>query len=67
MRNLPAQKKIPVFTTFKRRRQTTLAMSAATTPRTELNTLVIQIGATCGVIKFIGGAQDKPHWSTTGN
>jgi hypothetical protein len=38
-----------------------------TTPRTGMNPLVIQIGASYGVIKFFGGAQDKPHWSTTGH
>jgi hypothetical protein len=39
----------------------------ATTPQTGMNPLVIQVGASYGVIKFVGGDADKPHWSTNGH
>lgn len=38
-----------------------------TTPRTGMNHQLAQVGRTYGVIKFVGGAADKPHWSTTGH
>jgi hypothetical protein len=37
-----------------------------TTPRTGMNAQLKHIGASYGVIKFVGGATDKPHWSSTG-
>lgn len=38
-----------------------------TTPRTGMNRQLKAVGRTYGVIKFLGGAADKPHWSTTGH
>ena len=35
-------------------------------PRTGMNTELWQVGRTYRVIKFFGGAADKPHWSSTG-
>ena len=37
-----------------------------TSPRTGMNRQLKAIGASYGVIKFIGGARDKPHWSFNG-
>lgn len=37
-----------------------------TKPRTGMNPQIVQVGASYGVIKFVGGTLDKPHWSTTG-
>lgn len=37
-----------------------------TTPRSGMNPQLRQIGKGYGVIKFFGGASDKPHWSSTG-
>lgn len=36
------------------------------TPRTGMNAELAKVGASYGVIKFYGGAADRPHWSTTG-
>lgn len=36
-------------------------------PRTGMNTQLKQVGKTYGVIKFVGGNADRPHWSTTGH
>lgn len=38
-----------------------------TTPRTGMNLQLKAVGLTYGVKKFVGGAADKPHWSTTGH
>jgi hypothetical protein len=38
-----------------------------TSPRTGMNRELKAVGRTYGVIKFIGGAHDRPHWSTTGH
>jgi hypothetical protein len=42
-------------------------VAVTTKPRTGMNALIVQVGASYGVIKFVGGAADKPHWSTTGH
>jgi hypothetical protein len=36
-------------------------------PRTGMNAMLKQVGQSYGVIKFVGGASDKPHWSTDGH
>jgi hypothetical protein len=41
-------------------------IAITTAPRTGMNGQLIQIGASYGVMKFVGDALDKPHWSTTG-
>jgi hypothetical protein len=38
-----------------------------TLPRTGMNVQLKAVGATYGVIKFVGGNADKPHWSTDGH
>jgi len=38
-----------------------------TTPRTGMNAQLKVVGASYNVKKFVGGASDKPHWSTTGH
>jgi hypothetical protein len=38
-----------------------------TLPRTGMNLQLKQVGQTYGVIKFVGGNADKPHWSTNGH
>lgn len=38
-----------------------------TMPRTGMNAQLKLIGASYGVVKFIGGNADRPHWSTTGH
>ncbi len=35
-------------------------------PKTGMNIQLKGVGLTYGVVKFSGGNQDKPHWSTTG-
>ncbi|WUR12656.1 hypothetical protein E7V67_023650 [[Empedobacter] haloabium] len=35
-------------------------------PRSGMNPQLIAVGKTYGVIKFVGGSSDKPHWSATG-
>lgn len=42
-------------------------VNVTTTPRTGMNAKIIQVGASYGVIKYVGGANDKPHWSTDGH
>lgn len=37
------------------------------TPRTGMNTQLAAVGLTYGVHKFIGGAADRPHWSSDGH
>lgn len=41
-------------------------VTVSTEPRTGMNPRLQAVGASYGVIKFIGGAKDKPHWSTDG-
>ncbi|MGH6647286.1 hypothetical protein [Aquabacterium sp.] len=36
-------------------------------PRTGMNADLKSVGATYGVLKFVGGAADKPHWSDNGH
>lgn len=38
-----------------------------TEPRTGMNIQLQTVGASYGVIKFVGGERDKPHWSVTGH
>ncbi len=42
-------------------------VTITTTPRTGMNTMLKDVGRSYGVIKFIGGNSDRPHWSTTGH
>lgn len=42
-------------------------VTITTTPRSGMNLQLKDVGATYGVIKYHGGANDKPHWSTTGH
>ncbi len=42
-------------------------VTITSTPRTGMNAELKAIGRTYGVIKYVGGEADKPHWSTTGN
>lgn len=39
----------------------------STAPRTGMNLRLQAVGASYGVIKFLGGDADKPHWSTDGH
>ena len=39
----------------------------ASLPRTGMNPDLRQVGKTYGVIKFVGGASDIPHWSDDGH
>jgi hypothetical protein len=39
----------------------------ASEPRTGMNPELHAVGLSYGVVKFVGGAKDKPHWSTTGH
>ena len=36
-------------------------------PRTGMNPELKEVGATYGVLKFVGGASDMPHWSADGH
>lgn len=36
-------------------------------PRTGMNANLKSVGASYGVLKFVGGAADKPHWSDNGH
>jgi len=38
-----------------------------TEPRTGMNAQLKIVGASYGVIKFVGGERDRPHWSMTGH
>lgn len=42
------------------------AVHIDTTPRDGMNAQLKLVGASYGVKKYVGGASDKPHWSTTG-
>lgn len=35
-------------------------------PRSGMNTRLHRVGASYGVIKFLGGERDPPHWSIDG-
>lgn len=37
-----------------------------TAPRTGMNRQLIEVGATYGVKKYVGGSKDVPHWSNNG-
>lgn len=39
----------------------------ASEPRTGMNPELHAVGLSYGVVKFVGGAKDKPHWSTNGH
>lgn len=43
------------------------AVHVDTTPRNGMNAQLKLVGASYGVKKYVGGASDKPHWSTTGH
>lgn len=47
--------------------QSGTAVEIATLPRTGMNTALHAVGATYGVVKFVGGDADKPHWSDDGH
>lgn len=42
-------------------------IAIASEPRTGMNAELKAVGLTYGVVKFVGGAADRPHWSTTGH
>ena len=42
-------------------------VTITTTPRSGMNADLQTVGRGYGVIKFVGGASDKPHWSTDGH
>ena len=42
-------------------------VTITTEPRTGMNTDLAAVGASYGVIKFVGGSADKPHWSDNGH
>ena len=39
----------------------------STTPKTGMNAELKVVGATYGVVKFVGGSVDRPHWSDNGH
>ena len=47
--------------------QSGTAVVIKTAPRTGMNADLATVGATYGVIKFVGGATDAPHWSDDGH
>jgi hypothetical protein len=47
--------------------QSGTAVVIKTEPRTGMNTDLHAVGKTYGVIKFVGGEADKPHWSDDGH
>lgn len=44
-----------------------IAITITSTPKTGMNSDLAIVGASYGVIKFVGGATDKPHWSSNGH
>ncbi|WP_316665983.1 hypothetical protein [Ralstonia psammae] len=42
-------------------------VTIATTPKDGMNAKLKEVGRSYSVIKFVGGATDKPHWSTDGH
>jgi hypothetical protein len=51
--------------TIKRRDGT--AVQITSLPCTGMNPELKSVGATYGVLKFVGGASDIPHWSADGH
>lgn len=47
--------------------QSGTAVVISTAPKTGMNADLATVGATFGVIKFVGGATDAPHWSDDGH
>jgi hypothetical protein len=43
------------------------AVTISSDPKTGMNSELHTVGATYGVIKFVGGNSDKPHWSNDGH
>jgi len=43
------------------------AVTISSNPKTGMNSDLHTVGATYGVIKFVGGNSDKPHWSNDGH
>lgn len=43
------------------------SVSISSAPKTGMNSDLHAVGATYGVIKFVGGNSDKPHWSNDGH
>lgn len=43
------------------------AVAISSDPKTGMNSELHTVGATYGVIKFVGGNSDKPHWSNDGH
>jgi hypothetical protein len=43
------------------------AVAITSDPKTGMNSNLHTVGATYGVIKFVGGNSDKPHWSNDGH
>ena len=43
-----------------------ITVEIASGPRDGMNPELAKVGASYGVIKFYGGAVDRPHWSTNG-
>ncbi|WAC71253.1 hypothetical protein OU995_16845 [Roseateles sp. SL47] len=43
------------------------AVTISTTPKTGMNADLKAVGASYNVMKFVGGASDKPHWSDDGH
>ena len=41
-------------------------LNIASAPKNGMNAELATVGATYGVIKFFGGAADRPHWSSNG-
>jgi hypothetical protein len=41
-------------------------VNITTAPRDGMNLQLKEVGHSYGVIKFVGGASDRPHWSATG-
>lgn len=48
-------------------KQDDTSVTIQTKPRTGMNAKLTEVGKSYGVIKFVGGASDRPHWSTTGH
>lgn len=43
------------------------AVTITSAPKSGMNSDLATVGASYGVIKFVGGASDKPHWSDNGH
>jgi hypothetical protein len=42
-------------------------VTITTTPCTGMNRELKKVGASYGVMKFVGGASDRAHWSSSGH